>query len=73
MKVVDDEIYGLSAFDTAYSGNALPRFSDNLSVPSRMVLDSLTLEDGTDRLSRKIDTEIKQNVGRNIYTSLSKA
>jgi hypothetical protein len=44
-----DEIYALLGYYTASSGNPLPTFQDNLSVPSsRVFLDFLTLEAGTD-------------------------
>jgi hypothetical protein len=36
------------------SGNPLPTFRDNISIPSSRVLNLLTLEDGTDRLSRNV-------------------
>jgi hypothetical protein len=46
------------------SGNPLPTFWDNVSVPSSRVkqsnaasLDLLTLEDGTDTLSRNVGEE----------------
>jgi hypothetical protein len=51
-----DAICTLLGYYAASSGNILPTFRDNVSVPSSRVkkfLDIMTLEDGTDRLSRK--------------------
>ena len=46
-----DKNYTLLRYYVASSGNSLPTFRDNLSVPfSRVRI--LDLEDGTDRLSR---------------------
>jgi hypothetical protein len=42
----------------AYSGNFVPTFRDNLSVPSSLFLHYLTPEDGTDILSRNVGTEL---------------
>jgi len=47
-----------------YSGNYVPTFQDKLSGPIlkvqeiQIVLDSLTLEDGIDRLSRNVGKEL---------------
>jgi hypothetical protein len=50
-----DEICALLEYYAASSGYPLPTFRDNLSVPSsRVFLDFLTLEDGTDRLYRNV-------------------
>jgi hypothetical protein len=49
------EICALLEFHAAWNDSFLPTFRDNLTVPySRIKLDCLTLEDGTDRLSRNI-------------------
>jgi hypothetical protein len=57
-----DEICALLGYYTALSGSSVPTFRDNLSDPSSRAkkamkkaffLDSLTLEEGTDRLSVK--------------------
>jgi hypothetical protein len=60
-----DEICAPLGYNTVSSGN-LPTFQDNVSVPSsrvkkskksresKLFLDFLTLEDGTDRLSRNV-------------------
>jgi hypothetical protein len=45
-----EEICALLGCYAASNGNPLPTFRDNLSVPS--FLDFLTLEDGSDTLSR---------------------
>jgi hypothetical protein len=47
-----DENYTLQGHYTASSGNSVPTFCDNLSVPSSMVKEDL--EDWTDRLSRNV-------------------
>jgi len=50
----------LPGYYAAYSGNSVPTFRGNLSVPSsgvKNLLGFLTLEDGTDRLSRNVGTE----------------
>jgi hypothetical protein len=57
-----DEICALLGCNAASSGNPLPTFRDNVSVPSSRVKKSkkssllvfLTLEDGTDTLSRNV-------------------
>jgi hypothetical protein len=61
-----DEIGALLECYAASSGNPLPTFRDNVSVPSSRVKkskkkiknfsDFLTLEDGTDTLSRNVGT-----------------
>jgi len=53
-----DEISALLGYYAVYSGNSLPTFRDNLSVPSLRVKKSLTLEDGTDMLSRNVGKEL---------------
>jgi hypothetical protein len=55
-----DENCALLGCYAASSGNSLPTFRDNLSVPSSRVknLGHVTLEDGTDRLSRKVGKEL---------------
>jgi hypothetical protein len=47
-----DEICALLGYYTVHSVNFLPTFRDNLSVPSSQV------QDGTDRLSRKVGKEL---------------
>jgi hypothetical protein len=49
-----DEICTLLRCYAASSGNPLPTFRDNLTVPSNEALDFLTLEDGTDTSSRNV-------------------
>jgi len=44
-----DDICAILGYYAAYSGNSLPKFRDNLLVPSSSVKNSLTLEDATDR------------------------
>jgi len=46
------EICALLGYYAATSGNFLPTFRDNLSVPS------LNTEDGTDRLSRSVGKKL---------------
>jgi hypothetical protein len=48
-----DEIRDLLEYYAAYGGSYLPMFRDN-----QVDLDFLTLEDGTDRLSRNVGTEL---------------
>jgi len=53
------KICALLEYYATYSGSSLPKFRDNISVPfSRVFLDFLTLEDGTDGLSRYIGKEL---------------
>ena len=58
-----DEKCALLGYNSTSSGNSLPTFRDNLSVPSSRVRDIfgflgfLTLEDGIDRLYRNVDKE----------------
>jgi hypothetical protein len=57
------EMCALFAYYAASNGNLLPTFRDNLSIPSSRVkksklCDFLTLEDGTDTLSRKVGAEL---------------
>jgi len=68
------EIFALMDYYAAYGDNYLPTFRDNLSIPSSNVKKSkksvsssrakksflylLTLEEGTDRLSRNVGKEI---------------
>jgi len=47
-----DEICVLLGYYTAYSGNSLPTYQDNLSAPSSRIC--LTLEAGTDGLSHNV-------------------
>jgi len=47
-----DEIGVLLGYYAAYNGNSSQTFQDNLSVPL------MTLEDGTDRLSRNVGNEL---------------
>jgi hypothetical protein len=56
-----DEICALLGNYAALSVNPLPTFRDNVSVPSSRVKKSkkfLTLEDGTDMLSRNVGKEL---------------
>jgi hypothetical protein len=56
------EICALLGYNAASSGNPLPTFRDNVSVPYSRVkkckklflFDILTLEDGTDKFSRNV-------------------
>jgi hypothetical protein len=57
-------ICALLGYYAASSGNPLPTFQENISVPSakvKMFLDFLTLEDGTDNLSRNVDIKLQLN------------
>jgi hypothetical protein len=47
-----NEFFVLLACYAAYIGSYLPTFRENLSVLYSRALDCLSLEDGTDRLSR---------------------
>ena len=50
-----DEICALLGYYAAQSGNSVPTFRDNISVPSSRVKKSKkTLEDGTHKLSRNV-------------------
>ena len=51
-----DENFAHLGYYAASSGISLPAFRGNLSVPSSRV--KISLEDGTDRLSRKVDKEL---------------
>ena len=55
-----DEICTLLGYYEVYSGNSVPMFHSNLSVLSSMslFLAFLTLEDGTNRLSQNVSTEL---------------
>jgi hypothetical protein len=53
-----DEICILLGYYAEQRGNSVPTFRDNLSVPFSTVKKSKTLEDGTDRLSRNVGTEL---------------
>jgi len=65
--VLDLSSRGL-VYYAVYSGNSLPTFRDNLSVPSArdknpiisFLLGFLALEDGTDKLSRNVGKDIPQ-------------
>jgi secreted trypsin-like serine protease len=57
---VVDEIYGLLGYYAASCGNCLPKFRDNLSVPSSL----LTREDGTDTLSRNVGKQLPNEVAK---------
>jgi len=58
------EVCKLMGYYGAQSGKSLSTFRDNHSVPpsrikkSNFSLDFLTLNDGSDRLSRNVDTEL---------------
>jgi hypothetical protein len=60
-----DVICALLGYYATLSGRSVPMFRDNFSVPSSRVktffLDFLSLEDGTDKLSRNIGTELPLN------------
>ena len=62
-----DIICTLLGFYAPQSDNSLPTFRDNTSVPYLRVKkskkDFLTLEDGTDRLSRKVCKELSLYAG----------
>ena len=55
-----DENYVLLRYYTVSSGNFLPTFQDNLSVPSSwgQALDPWPPEDGIDRLSRNVGKKL---------------
>ena len=55
-----DEICALLRYYAALSGSSVPTFRDNLSVHLQG-LDFSTLEDGTDRLSQNVGTELPLN------------
>jgi hypothetical protein len=64
------ETCALLGYNAAFNGSSVPTFRDNLSVRSSTVkiskkealfLDFLILEDGTDRLSRNVRTELPLN------------
>jgi hypothetical protein len=66
--VQETEIQGLDAcallgYYATLSASSVPTFRDNLSGPSSriMKLDFLTLEDGTDTLSRNVGTQLPLN------------
>jgi hypothetical protein len=54
-------------FYASKNGSSVPKFRNNLSVPSLNIrsinffLDCLTLEDGRDRLSRNVGMELSFN------------
>jgi hypothetical protein len=59
------EICALLGYYAAYNGKSVPTFRDNLLVPlidpiseGQEGQDFLILEDRSDRLSRKVDTEL---------------
>jgi len=52
------EICDVLGYYAVYGGNSLPKFWDNVSFPSSRV-QLLTLEDGTDTLSRKFGNELR--------------
>jgi hypothetical protein len=49
-----DEICALLGYYAALSGSSIPTFPENLTVPPSGV--KMTLEDGTERLSRNVRT-----------------
>jgi hypothetical protein len=53
---IDENCFVLRYY-AACSGNSLPTFRDNLSVPSSLILD---LKDGTNMLSRNAGKELLQ-------------
>jgi hypothetical protein len=55
-----DEICDLLACYAAYNNNSLPTFRDNLSIlfSSLIKLDFLYLEDGTEKLSLNVNSEL---------------
>jgi hypothetical protein len=48
-------------FDAAMNGSYVPTFRDNLSVSSSRIKESKILENGTDRVSRNVGTELPHN------------
>jgi hypothetical protein len=57
-----DEICCLLVYNTALSGSFASTFRENLLVPSsRDKKPKKTLEDGSDRLSRNVGTEVPLN------------
>jgi hypothetical protein len=54
-----DGICGHLGYYAVKSGNYVPTFRDNLSVLSSRVLEFLRLENGADRLSRNVSTELQ--------------
>jgi hypothetical protein len=61
----EEEIFAVLGYYAALSGSSVQTFRDNLSVASSRVKMSkqnfLALEDGTDRLSRNVGTELPLN------------
>jgi hypothetical protein len=57
------EICALLRYYAALRGSSVPTFRENLSVPAPRVqdLDFLTLEDGTNRLSRNVGVGLPIN------------
>jgi hypothetical protein len=55
---ISSDICALLGYYAALSGSSVPTIQDNLLVPSSRVLDFLTLEDATDRLSWNVSTEL---------------
>jgi len=53
-----DENSALLGSYAACSDSSLPTFRNNASIPSSSIKKSKTLEDGNDRLSRKVGTEL---------------
>jgi hypothetical protein len=53
-----DDICALLGYYTASSGNCLPTFPDNVSVPFSRVKKSKTLEDGTNTLPRNVSKQL---------------
>jgi hypothetical protein len=65
-----EQISALLGYHAALSGSYVPTFRNSLSVPSSRVmnskkktffLDFITLEDGSDKLSRNVGTELPLN------------
>jgi hypothetical protein len=56
-----DEICALLGYYAVLSGSSVLTFWDNLSVPSSCVEDFLTIEYGTDCLSKNFGTELPLN------------
>jgi hypothetical protein len=58
-RIGSSENCAVLVYYAAYSGNSLPTFRDNLSLPcSKVKIYPLTLEDGTDRSSQNFRKEL---------------
>jgi hypothetical protein len=60
--VLVDEIGALQGYYAALSGSSVSTFRGNLSVPSsRVFLNFMALQGGTDKLPRNVGTELSLN------------